>query len=136
MSNARPQLSYTVLTAPIGGVVGRQCRAGRAGAGGADADVEVIPDKDVWVTANLKETDMANVAVGDSVEFTIDAYPGRHSRGHVESLSPATGARFALLPPTTPPATYARWCSGCRCGVAVDGGADETHPLRPRIWSW
>src|SRR3989441_11239216 len=52
-----------------------------------------------WVTANLKETQTANVTPGDPADFSVDAYPGRHVKGHVESLSPATGAKFSLLPP-------------------------------------
>ncbi len=131
VSNARLQLSYTVLTAPIGGVVGRRSveRGGLVQVG--QTLMSVIPDKDVWVTANLKETDMANVAVGDSVEFTVDAYPGRHFRGHVESLSPATGARFALLPPDNATGNFTKVVQRVPVRVAVDGGADETHPLRP-----
>ena len=61
--------------------------------------MSIVPDTNVWVTANLKETQLANVRVGDAAEFTVDAYPGATFHGKVESLSPATGARFALLPP-------------------------------------
>src|SRR5207249_3412122 len=61
--------------------------------------MSLVPLGDVWVTANLKETQTADVSPGDPADFTVDAYPGRHFSGHVESLSPATGAKFSLLPP-------------------------------------
>ena len=61
--------------------------------------MSVVPLEDVWLTANLKETQIEDVKPGDPADFTVDAYPGIHFQGHVESLSPATGARFSLLPP-------------------------------------
>lgn len=131
VANARLQLSYTVITAPISGVVGRRTaeRGGLVQIG--QTLMSIIPDKDTWVTANLKETDLADVAVGDSVEFTVDAYPGRHFRGHVESLSPATGARFALLPPDNATGNFTKVVQRVPVRVAVDSGADQQHPLRP-----
>jgi len=131
VENARLQLSYTVITAPIGGVVGRRSVERGMLIQVGQTLLSIIPDRDVWVTANLKETDLADVAVGDSVEFTVDAYPGRHFAGHVESLSPATGARFALLPPDNATGNFTKVVQRLPVRVAVDGGADDQHPLRP-----
>jgi membrane fusion protein, multidrug efflux system len=131
VENARLQLSYTVITAPISGVIGRRTVEQGALMQVGQTLLSIIPDRDVWVTANIKETDLADVAVGNSVEFTVDAYPGRHFRGHVESLSPATGARFALLPPDNATGNFTKVVQRLPVRVAVDGGADEQHPLRP-----
>ena len=131
VENARLQLSYTVITAPASGVVGRRSVERGALVQVGQTLMSVIPDRDVWVTANLKETDMADVVVGDSVDFTVDAYPGRHFRGHVESLSPATGARFALLPPDNATGNFTKVVQRVPVRVAVDAGADGQHPLRP-----
>jgi membrane fusion protein (multidrug efflux system) len=131
VENARLQLSYTVITAPVSGVIGRRSVERGALVQVGQTLMSVIPDKDAWVTANLKETDLADVAVGDSVDFTVDAYPGRHFRGHVESLSPATGARFALLPPDNATGNFTKVVQRLPVRVAVDAGADEQHPLRP-----
>jgi membrane fusion protein (multidrug efflux system) len=131
LENARLQLSYTALTAPATGVIGRRSVERGALVQVGQTLMSLIPDRDAWVTANLKETDLANVAVGDSVDFTVDAYPGRHFRGHVESLSPATGARFALLPPDNATGNFTKVVQRLPVRVAVDGGADEQHPLRP-----
>jgi membrane fusion protein (multidrug efflux system) len=131
VDNARLQLSYTVLTAPVSGTVGRRSAERGALVQVGQTLMSLIPDNDVWVTANLKETDLADVAVGDSVEFTVDAYPGRHFRGHVESLSPATGARFALLPPDNATGNFTKVVQRLPVRVAVDRGVDREHPLRP-----
>ncbi len=131
VENARLQLSYTVITAPISGVIGRRSVEHGALMQVGQTLLSIIPDKDVWVTANLKETDLADIAVGDSVDFTVDAYPGRHFKGHVESLSPATGARFALLPPDNATGNFTKVVQRLPVRVAVDGAADPQHPLRP-----
>jgi membrane fusion protein, multidrug efflux system len=131
VESARLQLSYTVLTAPVTGIVGRRSVERGALVQVGQTLMSVIPDREVWVTANLKETDLADVVVGDTVDFTVDAYPGRHFRGHVESLSPATGARFALLPPDNATGNFTKVVQRVPVRVAVEAGADEQHPLRP-----
>jgi membrane fusion protein (multidrug efflux system) len=93
--------------------------------------MSIVPDSDVWVTANLKETQLNNVRLGDKVEFTIDAYPGRTFTGHVESLSPATGARFALLPPDNATGNFTKVVQRVPVRIAVESGLDAAHPLRP-----
>src|SRR5712692_8124042 len=93
------QLSYTRILAPTTGVVSKKSvEVGQLVQAGQPL-MTVVPLSDVWVTANLKETETAHVVPGDTVQFTVDAYPGCHFGGRVESLSPATGARFSLLPP-------------------------------------
>src|SRR6266700_1033593 len=92
-------LSYTRVIAPSSGVVSKKTvELGQLVQPGQPL-MSVVPLEDVWITANLKETEVADVKPGEPVDFTVDAYPGTHFRGHVQSLSPATGARFSLLPP-------------------------------------
>ena len=83
------------------------------------------------MTANLKETELANVKVGDPVEFTVDAYRGTTFKGTVESLSPATGARFALLPPDNATGNFTKVVQRVPVRIAVDRREDPAHPLRP-----
>jgi membrane fusion protein (multidrug efflux system) len=93
------QLSYTrVLAATTGVVSKKSVEVGQLVQAGQPL-MSVVPTTDVWVTANLKETETTHVVPGDTVSFSVDAYPGCHFGGRVESLSPATGARFSLLPP-------------------------------------
>jgi len=131
VETARLQLSYTVLTAPASGIIGRRSVEPGALVQVGQTLMSVIPDHDVWVTANLKETDMEDIAVGDSVSFTVDAFPGHRFAGHIESLSPATGARFALLPPDNASGNFTKVVQRVPVRIAVDAGADTTHRLLP-----
>ena len=56
-------------------------------------------DSGNWISANFKETQIGRMRLGDPVDIRVDAFPDRMWRGHVESMSPATGAKYALLPP-------------------------------------
>lgn len=92
-------LSHTRIAAPVGGIVvnlrvqpGEQLRA-------ATPLFALVSDRRPWVDANLKETTLAHVTVGQRVEVSLDLYPGLTWEGEVESISPATGAEFAILPP-------------------------------------
>src|SRR5256885_8712939 len=86
-------LSYTRISAPAEGVVSQKTvEVGQLVQPGQPL-MSLVPLGDVWITANLKETQTADVTPGDPVDFTVDAYAGRHFSGHVESLAPATGAR-------------------------------------------
>jgi membrane fusion protein, multidrug efflux system len=131
VDNARLQLSYARLTAPTNGVIAKRNAETGALVQPGQSLMSIVPDSDVWVTANLKETQLANIRVGDSVEFTVDAYPGRKFRGRVESLSPATGARFSLLPPDNATGNFTKVVQRVPVKIAVDRSSDPTHPLRP-----
>src|SRR5438477_267982 len=91
----------------------------------------VVPLDDIWVTANLKETETADVTPGDSADVTVDAYKGRHFRGHVESLAPATGAKFSLLPPDNATGNFTKVVQRIPVRIRLDGKNDAAHPLRP-----
>jgi membrane fusion protein (multidrug efflux system) len=129
--NARLQLSYAYITAPTDGIVAKRSAEPGALVQVGQNLMSLVPEQDVWVTANLKETQLAKVRVGDSVEFTVDAYPGRQFVGKVESLSPATGARFALLPPDNATGNFTKVVQRVPVRIAVDQSADPAHPLRP-----
>jgi membrane fusion protein (multidrug efflux system) len=90
-----------------------------------------VPLDDIWVVANLKETEIRDVNPGDKAEIQVDAYPGRKFVGHVESLSPATGARFSLLPPDNATGNFTKVVQRIPVRIRVDGPIDPAHPLRP-----
>src|SRR5262249_52338025 len=92
---------------------------------------DVVPLSDVWVVANLKETEIRDVDPGDRAVIEVDAYPGRKFTGRVESLSPATGARFSLLPPDNATGNFTKVVQRIPVRIRVDGTADPKHPLRP-----
>jgi membrane fusion protein, multidrug efflux system len=92
-------LSYTAVTAPVDGTVGaRSLRVGQFVQAGTQL-MAVVPLDAVYVVANFKETQLTHVRRGQPVELTIDGFHGTKLKGRVDSLSPASGLEFALLPP-------------------------------------
>jgi membrane fusion protein, multidrug efflux system len=123
--------SYVLITAPEGGVVTRKSvEVGQYVQAGQPL-MSLVPLHDVWVVANLKETTVRNVLPGDRVEITVDSYPGTKYRGHVESLSPATGAKFSLLPPDNATGNFTKVVQRIPVRVGLDGANDPVRPLRP-----
>jgi len=108
-------LSYTAVTAPVDGTVGaRSLRVGQFVQAGTQL-MAVVPLDAVYVVANFKETQLTHVRSGQPVELTIDGFHGTRLRGHVDSLSPASGLEFALLPPDNATGNFTKIvCSACR----------------------
>ncbi len=125
------QLSYTRIVAPSNGVVSKKTvEVGQLVQPGQPL-MAVVPLDDIWVVANLKETETADVTPGDPAEITVDAYRGRRFRGHVESLSPATGAKFSLLPPDNATGNFTKVVQRVPVRIRLDEPNDVAHPLRP-----
>jgi membrane fusion protein (multidrug efflux system) len=99
LREAELALAHSVVRAPFDGIAGRRSVELGANVAPGQPLVALAEAGASWVTANFKETQIAGMQPGDGVEIRVDAYPGAVFRGRVESLSPATGARYALLPP-------------------------------------
>jgi membrane fusion protein, multidrug efflux system len=98
-AQAALNLSYTEITAPVDGTVGaRALRVGQFVQAGTQL-MAVVPLDQVYVVANFKETQLTHVRDGEPVEIEVDGFHGTRLKGHVDSLSPASGLEFALLPP-------------------------------------
>jgi membrane fusion protein (multidrug efflux system) len=92
-------LSYTKIKAPVKGTIGnRSCRVGQYIHPGMIL-MYIVPLDDVWVVANFKETQVSHMKIGQKVSVEVDAFPGVTFDGKIDSLSPASGAEFSLLPP-------------------------------------
>src|SRR6266566_2941492 len=125
------QLSYTRITAPSNGVVSKKSvELGQLVQPGQPL-MAVVPLQDVWVVANLKETETAGVRPGEAARFTVDAYPGCTFGGRVESISPATGAKFSLLPPDNATGNFTKVVQRLPVRIRPDIVPDPAHPLRP-----
>jgi membrane fusion protein (multidrug efflux system) len=99
------QLEHSVVRAPFDGIVTAvdslhpgTLVISALSAFSTTSAVALVSTKDVWVEANMKETDLTHVHIGDPVDVTIDTYPDRTWHGAVDSISPATGADFSVLP--------------------------------------
>ena len=99
VDDAKLNLSYTVVTAASDGKISKvNVRAGQYVNAGA-ALFSIVQGEDVWIVANFKETQVGRIREGQKVTVEVDAFPGHEFEAKVSSFSPATGARFALLPP-------------------------------------
>jgi membrane fusion protein (multidrug efflux system) len=124
-------LSYARIRAPERGVVSKKSvEVGQLVESG-QALMAVVPLDSVWVVANLKETQLQHLEPGQPVEVRADAYPGRDFHGHVESLSPATGSKFSLLPPDNATGNFVKVVQRVPVRIALDDSNDPAHPLRP-----
>lgn len=131
--NAALQLSYTQVTAPLAGTVSRkEVEPGQLIQAGQPL-LTLVADTSVWITANFKETQLADIRVGQPVEIEVDSYPGCVAEGKVQSLSAATGARFALLPPDNSTGNFTKVVQRVPVRIEVTKGCGADRPLRPGI---
>jgi len=129
--NAALQLSYTKVTAPANGVVSRKTvEVGQLVQPGQTL-MSVVADTGVWVTANVKETQLKDLRVGQKAEIDVDAYNGATIEGRVESVSSATGAKFALLPPDNATGNFTKVVQRVPVRIKITRGLGSDRPLRP-----
>jgi membrane fusion protein (multidrug efflux system) len=118
--------------APFDGVVGKKNAELGANVSPGQPLVALTDDSRVWVTANFKETQITAMDPGDRAEIRVDAYPDVLLRGHVESLSPATGAKYALLPPDNATGNFTKVVQRVPVRIAIDAVEGEVASLPPR----
>jgi membrane fusion protein (multidrug efflux system) len=122
-AQARLNLGYATITAPVDGTVGaRSLRVGQYVQAGT-ALMAVVPLKAVYVVGNFKETQLTDVRPGQPVEIRIDTFPGARLSGHVDSLAPASGLTFALLPPDNATGNFTKIVQRIPVKIALDDGA-------------
>jgi len=130
LAQAKLTASYTTLTAPTAGTVSKKTvEVGQYVQAGQPL-MTVVEDKDLWVVANYKETQLRRMVPGQPVEVKVDAYPGHVFHGRVQSISPATGARFALLPPDNATGNFTKVVQRLPVKIVITDAPDHAHPLR------
>jgi membrane fusion protein (multidrug efflux system) len=128
---AKITLGYTKIVAPVDGVVGeRGVRAGQYVRPGVQV-ISVVPLDSVWVVANYKETQLTHVAPGQRATITVDSFPGTTIEGFVDSLSPASGSQFSLLPPDNATGNFTKVVQRIPVKVRLKPGHALTGRLRP-----
>lgn len=126
----RNQLVDTQVRAPRAAVVSKKSvEPGQMIASGQTL-MYLVPVDEMWVTANLKETELQQIQPGQTVEVNVDAYPGLKLSGRVDSFSPATGARFALLPPDNATGNFTKVVQRVPVKIVLDQ-LPTAQPLRP-----
>jgi len=125
LDQAERDLDHTTLKAPIGGTATQvdNIQLGRFVTAGTPI-LSVIDDATLWVDSNPKETDLTYVRVGQKVAIDVDAFPDHAFRGTVSSISPGTGAQFAILPPQNAIGNWVKVVQRVPVRIAFDPGQD------------
>src|SRR4029078_383222 len=123
---AELNLPYTTLPAPSDGLIGnRTLRVGQYVQAGTQL-MAVVPTSAAYIVANYKETQLTDVHAGQPVEIEVDTFPRRTYHGHVDSIAPATGQEFALLPPDNATGNFTKVVQRIPVKIVLDGnGAAE-----------
>ncbi len=130
LDQAALNLEYTKIRAPIDGIISnRTVEVGQNVAPGQQL-LDVINLDDIWITANFKETQLADMRVGQRVTIHVDAN-GRTYNGKVNSIAGASGARFSLLPPENATGNYVKVVQRIPVKIVLDRGQNKDHALRP-----
>ena len=128
---AKINLGYTRIVAPVNGMVGeRGVRAGEYLRPGTQV-ISVVPLNNVWVVANYKETQLTHVATGQKAEVTFDTFPGVTVTGRVDSIAPASGSQFSLLPPDNATGNFTKVVQRIPVKIVLDGDNPLAGRLRP-----
>jgi membrane fusion protein (multidrug efflux system) len=127
---AELQLSYCTMVAPMSGRVGHRTVSVGNYVNPGQALFAIVPD-DMWVTANFKETQLADIRPGQLVDLSIDAIPGARFHGHVDSFQPGTGSEFSVLPAENATGNYVKIVQRVPVKIDFDAGQLKDHPVSP-----
>ena len=131
LHQAELNLDYTVIRAPEDGTVGaRSVRAGQYVQPGTQL-LAVVPLSQVYITANYKETQLTGVLPGQPVTIAVDTFPDASVHGVVNSIAPASGAEFALLPPDNATGNFTKIVQRIPVKIAIDPHDPLAGRLRP-----
>ncbi|MDF3933875.1 HlyD family secretion protein [Pseudomonas citronellolis] len=130
---ARLDLGYTELRAPVDGYIGnRRARVGGYVAAGTQL-LAVVPAQGLWVDANFKEDQLARMHAGQAVNVEADVLPGKVFHGHLDSLAPATGAQFSILPPENATGNFTKIVQRVPVRIHLDEVDGRLGELRPGL---
>ena len=130
LDQAQLNLSYTLIVAPVTGVVSnRTVEVGQNVQPGQEL-MEIVNLDDLWVVADFKETQLKKMKVGQSVTIHVDT-TGKDYKGHLESLAGASGAMFSLLPPENATGNYVKVVQRIPVKITFDPDETKAHELRP-----
>ncbi len=131
VDDAKLNLSYSVITAPEAGEVSKvNVQEGQYVQTG-QALFSIVLNQNVWVVANFKETQLGKMRVGQKVIIEVDAFSHHEFEGQVASFSPATGARFALLPPDNASGNFVKVVQRLPVKIEFNPGDSLVKWLRP-----
>lgn len=128
---AELKLSYTRITAPVDGTIGQKAVRVGAFVNAGKPLLEVVPLDAIYITANFRETQLAHLHVGQTVEMKVDALPGEILQGKVESLSPATGVSYSPVAPHNATGNFTKIVQ--RLPVRISINPNQTAAAKLRV---
>jgi membrane fusion protein, multidrug efflux system len=131
LDQAKLNLSYSIITAPVAGLVTKKSVEVGQRVQPGEQLLTLVPLDDIWVTANLKETQLKKVRIGQKVEIEVDAFGGWKYQGHVDSIAALSGARSSLLPPENATGNYVKVVQRVPVKIVLDKDENKDHLLRP-----
>ncbi|MBV9735681.1 MAG: HlyD family secretion protein [Acidisphaera sp.] len=128
LAQAELNLGYTEVAAPQDGWITKRNveRGNYVEPGGT---IFSIVTRDLWVIANFKETQLNRMRPGQHVDIAVDAYPGLHLTGHVDSVQLGTGSKFSAFPPENATGNFVKIVQRVPVKIDLDGGFDQQRPL-------
>jgi membrane fusion protein, multidrug efflux system len=123
LETAETDLSRTVVRAPFDGIVSHAPLAGAYATPGAPV-LSIVSTEELWIEANFKETQLTHVAVGQPAVIRVDTYKSQELRGHVESISPATGAEFSVIPAQNASGNWVKVAQRIPVRIGLDEAAE------------
>ena len=129
-AKAERDLSFTEIRAPFDGVVGNKAAVVGQYALPGTRLLAVVPTQSAYVDANFKETQIDAIRPGQKVDIAVDSFDGRVVPGIVESVSPASGAQFSLLPPDNATGNFTKVVQRVTVRIAIAAEALAREPLR------
>jgi membrane fusion protein (multidrug efflux system) len=129
-AKAERDLSFTEIRAPFDGVVGNKAAVVGQYAMPGTRLLAVVPTQSAYVDANFKETQLDAIRPGQKVDIAVDSFDGRVVPGIVESVSPASGAQFSLLPPDNATGNFTKVVQRVTVRIAIAAEALAREPLR------
>ena len=130
-ARVRRRCRWLAGSAPVDGVVGnRTLRVGQFVQAGT-ALMAIVPIDRVYIVANYKETQLTDVRKGQPVAVEVDTFPGARFEGHVDSIAPASGQEFALLPPDNATGNFTKVVQRIPVKIILDTQSEFLGLLRP-----
>jgi len=128
---AKLQLSYTIVKSPSSGITSKKnVQVGQLVQAGQTL-FSIVNDSSIYITANFKETQLDKIKTGQKVNIDVDAYPELKLTGSVYNFSPATGAKFSLLPPDNATGNFVKVVQRLPVKIKINGSKEDMDKLRP-----
>jgi membrane fusion protein (multidrug efflux system) len=130
---ARLDLRRTTIKAPITGRIAKKNVDPGKYVQPGQTLLAVVDEKDIWIVANFKETQLKNIKKDQPVDIQVDAYPGVLFKGRVDSFQPGSGAVFSLLPPENATGNFVKVVQRVAVKIVLINAPDPAYPLWPGL---